>query len=314
VYVDSRMRDGVVIQSARPPECRREPIARLFNPLMIPSDEFVFTSSPEDDFMQGDFMSFVPSRARRQTAGRMRRRRGAGSMDLGEFIRCGTLAHGHPCPPLVLGVRAGLVAMTRLGVGRALDHELFAFVELGSDHYAQGFADGVQFVTGCTFGKDLIIRLPHGKVSMQLVDQERGRATRVTPRPETIAALEQSAWFRACASNGKFASECTSLAGPITGELLTASEDALFAVSPVFPLRIEYPHPTFESVVCEACGERVLSSYVREIGHHRLCVACEGRRRMGLVEPSASSQAVALDGPLRSKRPRARTARRRRSR
>jgi len=34
-------------------------------------------------------------------------------MQLADFIRCGTLAHGHPCPPLVLGVRAGVVAMSR---------------------------------------------------------------------------------------------------------------------------------------------------------------------------------------------------------
>ncbi len=60
-------------------------------------------------------------------------------MDLAEYVRCGTLAHGHVCPPLVLGVRAGFVAMSRLGVGRAVERELFAFVELGSDHYAQGF-------------------------------------------------------------------------------------------------------------------------------------------------------------------------------
>jgi formylmethanofuran dehydrogenase subunit E len=198
-------------------------------------------------------------------------------MEPGEFIRCGTLAHGHACPPLVLGVRAGFVAMSRLGVGRAVDRELFAFVELGSDHYAQGFADGIQFATGCTFGKDLIIRLPQGKASVRLVDQVRGRAVRVVPRPETIAALERTEWFHACSASGSFASACAHLAGPVVDEMLQASEDALFAVSPVFPLRIEYPRPSFESVECEVCGESVLASYAREVDGHRLCVACEER-------------------------------------
>ncbi len=189
------------------------------------------------------------------------------------------MAHGHACPPVVLGVRAGFIAMSRLGVGRALDRELFAFVELGSDHYAQGFADGVQFATGCTFGKDLIVRLPYGKASVRLADQARHRAIRVVPRPETIAMLERSTWFRTCAASGRFAIDCVHLAGPLTEELLTTPEDALFSVSPVFPLSIEYPRPEFESVACEACGESVLASYSREVNGRRVCIACEERLR-----------------------------------
>jgi formylmethanofuran dehydrogenase subunit E len=241
---------------------------------MIVSEEFVFTSAAERELI-----SSSAARARRDRGGPSGDAGAAqGTMDLADFVRCGTLAHGHACPPLVLGVRAGFVAMNRLGVGRAVDSELFAFVELGSDHYAQGFADGIQFVTGCTFGKDLILRLPQGKVSVRLVDQEHGRAIRVVPRPETIARLERSEWFRACASSGRFAAECTNLAGPCTDELLSAPEDQLFAVGSVFPLRIEYPAPTFESVVCEACGENVLVSYVRDVEGRRLCIACAERR------------------------------------
>lgn len=201
-------------------------------------------------------------------------------MDLAEFVRCGRLIHGHDCPPLVLGIRAAAAAMARLGVGRALDRELFAFVELGSDHYAQGFADGVQILTGCTFGKDLIIRLPYGKASVRLVDQAGGRAIRVVTRPETIATLEQSDWFRACSASGKYANTCAGLANPVVEWILGAADDALFAVGPVFPLRLENEQPVFESVACDACGERVLASYVREVNGRRLCLSCEERQRV----------------------------------
>ncbi len=200
-------------------------------------------------------------------------------MELAGYIRCGTLAHGHACPPLVLGVRAGFVAMSRLGVGRAVERELFAFVELGSDHYAQGFADGVQFATGCTFGKDLIIRIPHGKAGVRLVDQARGRAIRVIPRPETLAKLERTDWFRACESSGRFARDCAHLAGSAMDELLAVPDDVLFSVSPVFPLGIEHPSPTFESVACAACGESVLTPYARDVDGQRLCIACDERRQ-----------------------------------
>ncbi len=202
----------------------------------------------------------------------------AEAIDLAEFIRCGTIAHGHSCPPLVLGVRAGLLAVRRLGIGRAIDRELFAFVELGSDHYAQGFADGIQIATGCTFGKDLIVRLPEGKVSVRLVDQAGGRAVRVVPRPETIAALERSEWFHACSVSASFTSACGRLADRAIDDIVQAPDDALFAVTPVFPLRIESSLPVFESIECEACGENVLASYARELNGQRLCVSCEERR------------------------------------
>jgi formylmethanofuran dehydrogenase subunit E len=199
-------------------------------------------------------------------------------MDLTPFVRCGTLAHGHSCPPLVLGLRASAAAMGRLGVGRALDRELFAFVELGSDHYAQGFADGVQVATGCTFGKDLIVRIPHGKAILRLVDQLTGRAVRVGPRPATIARIEGSDWFRACSMTGRF-SDCARAPDPLVGELLAIPEDELLVVSPVFPLQIEHPAPSFESLRCEACGESVLSPYARTVEGRRLCPSCEDWHR-----------------------------------
>ncbi len=199
-------------------------------------------------------------------------------MDLADYVGCATVAHGHACPPLVLGVRAGSIAMSRLGVGRAVERELFAFVELGSDHYAQGFADGVQFVTGCTFGKDLIVRLPHGKAGVRLVDQARGRAIRVAPRPENLAWLERTAWFRACESSGRFAGDGAHLAASAMDELAAVPDDVLFSVGPVFPLRVEHPSPTFQTVVCGGCGESVLAPYVREMDE-RLCNACDERRQ-----------------------------------
>jgi formylmethanofuran dehydrogenase subunit E len=200
-------------------------------------------------------------------------------MDVAELVRSATLAHGHSCPPLVLGVRAGVAAMARLGVGRAVDRGLFAFVELGSDHYAQGFADGIQFATGCTFGKDLIVRLPHGKASVRLVDQARARAIRVAVRPETLARLEASDWFLSCAAEGTFTKSCAVLAAPLVEEYLSSPDDALFTASEPFALKIEHPHPRFESAVCESCGESVLAAYVRRVDGLRVCVSCEERAR-----------------------------------
>jgi len=200
-------------------------------------------------------------------------------MDLAGYVQCGTLLHGHPCPPLVLGLRAGAAAMAHLGVSRAVDRELFAMVELGSDHYAQGFADGIQVVTACTFGKDLIARVPRGKLGVRLVDQARRRGVRVVVRSEAVASLERTSWFRACTANGRFGTECAELGGPAVDELLAAREDALVTVSPVFPIGIDDPVPGFVSVVCDECGESVLEPYARVAEGRRLCAECEERRQ-----------------------------------
>ena len=122
-------------------------------------------------------------------------------------------------------------------------------------------------------GKELIGRRPHGKAGVRLVDQARARAIRVSARPEAFARIERSEWFRSRV-DGAFATKC-GLASSLSEELLASPEDALFAVSPVFPLKIENPRPRFETATCEACGESVLAAYVREVAGRRVCVSCE---------------------------------------
>jgi len=56
--------------------------------------------------------------------------------------------HGHLCPGLAMGCRASLAGLRELGANRAQDEELVATVY--NDSCA---ADGVQVLTGCTFGK-----------------------------------------------------------------------------------------------------------------------------------------------------------------
>ncbi len=72
-------------------------------------------------------------------------------IDAREFLKAGQLLHGHKCPAMPLGLRAGAAAMNALAVARAKDKDLVAILELGDDHCAYCFADGVQMITGCTF-------------------------------------------------------------------------------------------------------------------------------------------------------------------
>lgn len=194
------------------------------------------------------------------------------------LVSTGEVLHGHACPPLVLGLRAGQFAMSALGVPRAVGRDLFAMVEMGSDHYAQGFADGIQVATGCTFGKELILRVPHGKLGVRLADQHTGRAVRVVPRPEKLDALARSPWFQACEASRTLWEAPAEVTDAAIEEILSASDESLFLCSIIFPLRIEDPVTVFESFVCAACGEHALVGYLRNSGKDRLCIACDERR------------------------------------
>jgi formylmethanofuran dehydrogenase subunit E len=49
-----------------------------------------------------------------------------------------------------MGLRVGTAAMNALGVERAKDGQLIAFVDLGEDHCATCYSDGLQVIMGTT--------------------------------------------------------------------------------------------------------------------------------------------------------------------
>ena len=80
--------------------------------------------------------------------------------------------HGHKCPAMPMGLRAGLAAMKALGVERSKDKELFVEAETGKGHAAGCFLDGIMTATGCTYGKANIQKLYYNKMAFTLIDAE----------------------------------------------------------------------------------------------------------------------------------------------
>ena len=56
-------------------------------------------------------------------------------------------------PAMPMGLRVGAAAMNKLGIERAKDGQIVAFVDLGDDHCATCYGDGLQVIMGTTFGK-----------------------------------------------------------------------------------------------------------------------------------------------------------------
>ena len=100
--------------------------------------------------------------------------------DFDEILDLGLKFHGHRCPAMPMGLKAGLAAMKVLGVKRAQDKELYVKAETGKGHAAGCFLDGIMTATGCTYGKSNIEKLYYNKMAFTLIDQQSGRSVRVS--------------------------------------------------------------------------------------------------------------------------------------
>lgn len=192
-----------------------------------------------------------------------------------EFYEAGLMLHGHKCPAMPMGLRVGAAGMNRLGVERAKDGQLMALVEIGDNHCATCFADGVQMVTGCTFGKGNIQKLHFGKWGVTLIDKKRGKAVRVTPRAEAMLANKQSIFFTEYREKGIPASQVPpEHVEPMVERVMNAPDDKLLTVGDVTNYKWEDPPHSFAGFICDGCGEMTVEPFGRIFGEKKVCIPC----------------------------------------
>ena len=192
-----------------------------------------------------------------------------------DYFEDGLKLHGHKCPAMPLGLRAGAAAMNKLGVDRTGDSALLALVELGEQHCATCFADGIQAITGCTFGKGNIRKLDYGKWGVTLIDKKRGKAVRVVPRAATMQANKQTDFFQKYRMKGVPPTQVPpEVVEPLVEKVLNAPEDQLLSVGEVFDYAYQEPPHSFNSFVCEECGEMVVEEYGRIKQGKKVCIPC----------------------------------------
>lgn len=203
-------------------------------------------------------------------------------IDPKEFLSAGQHLHGHKCPAMPMGLRAGAAAMNALAVARSKDKELLAILELGDDHCSHCFGDGVQTITGCTFGKGNLRTLPYGKFGLTLVERSTGRAVRVVPRAAVQAKMKQSSFFQEFRSKGVPASKVPGeVVEPMIQQVMTAPEAQILSVGSEFRIEPDISGETFDTRPCDACGEMVVDKYLRVVGEKRVCIPCQARALSG---------------------------------
>ena len=195
-----------------------------------------------------------------------------------EWLAFGQKFHGHKCPAMPMGLRVGAAAMNALGVERAKDGQLVAFVDLGDDHCATCYADGLQVIMGTTFGKGNIKKTHKGKWAVTVVERATGRAVRVTPTAEAMLNNKKTAFFTDYRMIGKPASIVPAeVVDPLVNGVMNAPAEKLMNISPVFDYNLEPKKDSFDSFVCEECGEMTVMEYGRIKGDKKVCMDCAAK-------------------------------------
>lgn len=182
--------------------------------------------------------------------------------------------HGHKCPAMPMGYRAGLTAMNKLGVEKASNKELYLYCENGPAHAAACFLDGVMAATGCTYGKGIVEKLNYAKNAIVLVDLKTNRAVRVSVRPEFFAKALNSEFVQMRKQKIEPKDIKPEVVLPMIENMKKMDENVLFSVSEIFEKKVELPKGTFEWHNCAKCGEVVFDNQSKVINGERVCIPC----------------------------------------
>ncbi|MEA3345667.1 MAG: FmdE family protein [Chloroflexota bacterium] len=198
--------------------------------------------------------------------------------DLESLLRKAGELHGHFCPYLALGVRAGYIALKALGVEQSRGmEEVVAIVETNNC-----FSDGVQMVTGCTFGNNALVYRDLGKTAVT-VAKRNGTAVRIALKAEWEDAFgsrypEASALFEKIVVNREEATQTEHkklmrLWAKSSFEQLALPEEEVFNAEHT---KIKVPPfaPIFASVRCSVCEENIMETRARVKDGKPICLEC----------------------------------------
>jgi len=187
--------------------------------------------------------------------------------------------HGHKCWASTAGVRLGLTALATLGASRAGAKQLHAIIETGDYHGGMCFGDGIQFTTGCTFGKGNIEKTGEGKFAVTLVDKAANRAVRVAYRPTLQPRIKATPFMQKRAAGVPPTEIPESEQMEVVSLVWDAPADEIMTVGPVQAREWREPEEVVRFFTCPGCGELVAEPYARVAEGKIVCAACSGYPR-----------------------------------
>jgi len=229
------------------------------------------------------------------------------AQDLPKLLQMTGMLHGHFCPFVALGVKAAARAMKELGVSSTGMEEVVAIVETNNC-----FSDGIQFVTGCSFGNNALIYRDYGKTAFTLA-KRTGQAVRVSVKadshflekraPEAAKLFEKVVVRR----EGTEADQARlkELWEQLSFGMLDVPDEDILDVKPI---TVDVPAYAriFASVTCSMCGENVMEPRARLKEGKPACIACSSQEYYQLAGDGISIiRAKTSDGTASAGNPKA---------
>jgi formylmethanofuran dehydrogenase subunit E len=213
--------------------------------------------------------------------------------DLPRLLEMSGLLHGHFCPFLAIGVKASVRAVKELGVSSTGMEEVVAIIETNNC-----FADGVQFVTGCSFGNNALIYRDYGKTAFTLA-RRNGQAVRISVKVDSGFLQRHDAKAAELFQKVVVERAGTEADQRSLGEawrtlgfrMLDIPDAELFDVTRML---IDVPAYSriFASVKCAVCGESVMEPRSRIMDGKSMCIPCSGQ---GYYQLAGNGMAVITD-------------------
>jgi formylmethanofuran dehydrogenase subunit E len=197
--------------------------------------------------------------------------------DLKELLEIGVKFHGHKCPAMPMGLRAGMAAMNTLSVERSKDKELFVIAETGKGHAAGCFLDGIMTATGCTYGKSNIEKRYFNKMAFTLIDQQTGRSVRVSLKPDFFEKTLASPFVQQRKEGVPPQDIAKDITDPLVERILSINESVFLDIGEVRQFATHKGKGIFTAKRCVACGELTFVDKLRVTVDNRLvCIPCSG--------------------------------------
>jgi formylmethanofuran dehydrogenase subunit E len=179
--------------------------------------------------------------------------------DLEALLRKAAELHGHFCSYLTYGVKAGYIAIKELEIKSAGMEEVIAIVETNNC-----FSDGIQILTGCTFGNNALIYKDVGKTAVTVAKRD-GIALRIALDPIYEKSIEKE-YFEANGLWEKIVvkreeatqqehNKMMELFAKMAFKELKKPTGKMFRITRMKINTPEYA-PIFNPVICPVCGEK----------------------------------------------------------
>ncbi len=191
--------------------------------------------------------------------------------------------HGHFCPNLSLGVKAGVYGLNKLNTDSKGMEEVISIIETNSC-----FSDGVQYSSGCSFGNNSLIYRDYGKTAVTIA-KRNGKALRFKVKNEANLIRDNypkaNDLFEKVIKERRGSDEeqkrLNKLWKKISFDLIKKDTEDLFKIDEVEPEIPDYA-PIFEDEFCEECGEKVMAPKIVEKNQKKLCIPCAQKGYMEL--------------------------------